>query len=720
MSNGALGRAGAAALVLAAAAPALAQAVDEIIVTAQKREERLQDVPLAVTAFTGGNIEATRTRDILDLADRTPNLVVTAFNVAEPRYAIRGIGSTSDSAASDPSVAVFVDEVYLGRPAVSNFTLWDVDRVEVLRGPQGTLFGRNTSGGAIHVVTARPELGRGAARLLLGAGDHGGYDARVMANAGGERVAARVSASYVGHGPYSRNIESGGGLDFRNALSVRGSVLWQPGDRFRALASVDFGDDDNGGNARIPLPVFETTPVGRLIRTLRPADTDPRLASSDPRTFQKRRVLGTTLRLDADLGVADLVSVSSYREARVDQHEDLDGLKPAPPWILVNQNFVREASHQWSQELRLASQAGAPFKWVAGVYLFEEEVDRAERFFTRFLPLPVAGGDVTFLQDVESRSTALFAQATVPLAETLQLTGGLRYTWDRKRALSSARNNDPTDPTPGIPLFPGQPYSDIEGRGEWGRLTGRAAIEFRTRGQLFFASASRGYKSGVFPSQSNVVADLRNPLPPEEVWAYEAGTRLSLSDDRLRLAVIGFVLDYKDLQQFLLNPQLLLVTFNVDADIRGLEVEADARPADWLTLGLTYGFLDTKISGQPVSGINIDGNRLGQAPRHALSFSGVVDVPLGAGRLSLRGDASWRDDFFTEPSNRPETFVPAYWLLNARAAYRFGGDRFELAVWGRNLADEVVPLHVIPFQNNGFSILAPPRTMGATFGVRFP
>lgn len=719
MRIGALGRAGAAALASGLASTAAAQAVDEIIVTAQKREERLQDVPLAVTAFTGANIEATRTRDVLDLADRTPNLVVTAFNVAEPRYAIRGIGSTSDSAASDPSVAVFVDEVYLGRPAISNFTFWDVERVEVLRGPQGTLFGRNTSGGAIHVVTSRPELGRGAARLLVGAGDYGSYEARVMANAGGDRAAARLSASYVGHGPYSRNIVNGGGLDFRNALSARGAVLFQPGERFRAIASIDFGDDDNGGNARIPLPVFETTPVGQLIRALRSAGTDPRLAASDPRTFQKRTVWGTTLRLEADLGIADLVSVTSYREAKVDQHEDLDGLKPLPPWILVNQNFVKEDSHQWSQELRLASQAGAPFEWVAGLYLFEEEVDRAERFFTRFLPLPVAGGDVTFLQDVRSRSTALFAQATVPLTESLRLTGGLRYTWDRKRAISSALNNDPGDPTPGIPLFPGQPYRDIEGRGEWGRLTGRAAVEFRTGGQLFFASASRGYKSGVFPSQSNVVADLRNPLTPEEVWAYEAGARLSLASDRLRLAIIGFVLDYKDLQQFLLNPQLLLVTFNVDADIKGVEVEADARPADWLTLGMTYGFLDTKISGQPISGINIDGNRLGQAPRNSLSFYGVVDVPLGAGTLSLRGDASWRDDFFTEPSNRPETFVPAYWLLNARAAYRFGEDRFELAVWGRNLTDEVVPLHVIPFQNNGFSILAPPRTWGVTFGVRF-
>jgi iron complex outermembrane receptor protein len=720
MTTRALLTAGAAALACSTATAASAQAVDEILVTAQKRTERLQDVPLAVTAVTGATIEATRTRDILDLSDRTPNLVVTAFNVAEPRYAIRGIGSTSDSAASDPSVAVFVDEVYYGRPAISNFTLFDVERVEVLRGPQGTLFGRNTSGGAIHVITARPELGRGSARLLVGAGDYGSYEARVMANAGGREAAVRLSASYAGHGPYSRNIATGAGLDFRNALSARAALLWEPDDRVRAIASLDFGDDDNGGNARIPLPVFETTPVGRLIRTLRPAGTDPRLSSSDPRTFQKRTVWGATLRVEAELGFADLVSVSSYREADVDQHEDLDGLKPLPPWILVNQNFVNEESRQWSQEVRLASPQDSSFAWVAGVFLFEEQVDRAERFFTRFLPLPPAGGDVTFLQDVTSRSSAVFAQVSAPLGGGFQLTGGLRYTWDKKRAISSALNNDPTDPTPGIPLFPGQTYRNIEGRGDWGRLTGRGAIEFRSGGQLFFLSASRGYKSGVFPSQSNVVADLVNPLPPEEVWAYEAGARLSVLADRLRLAAIGFVLDYKDLQQFFLNQQLLLVTFNVDADIKGVEVEADARPADWLTLGATYGFLDTRISGRPVSGIDLDGNRLGQAPRHSLSLYGVAEVPLGGGRLSLRGDASWRDSFFTEASNRPETFVSSYWLLNARAAYRFARDRFELAVWGRNLSNEVVPLHVIPFQNNGFSILAPPRTWGVTLGVRMP
>lgn len=709
-----------------AAAPAAAQETAEetgladIVVTAQKREQSIQDVPIAVSAFDSRTLEQTRTSDVRDLAERTPNLVTTNFNVAEPRYAVRGIGSTSDSAASDPSVAVFVDEVYMGRPAISNFDLFDLERIEVLRGPQGTLFGRNTSGGAISVITARPQIDRSFGRAQGSIGNKGVYEARVVANAGNDRnFAARIGGAWTGHGAFSRNIVNGGRLDYAQNMTVRGQLLFEPSDRLTILWGADFVNDDNGGNARIPYPVIPTTATAPLIRRLYPAGASPRLSFADPRTFQKREAWGTNLRLEFDAGFAELVSITSYREADINQHEDLNGLSPSPPWVLVNQDYVRESSNQFTQELRLVSQADSSVDWVAGLYYFRENVDRNERFFTRFLPLPAAGGDVTFLQDVRSTSYAAFAQATVPLVGGLRATGGLRYTHDRKRMISSAINNDPADPVPGIPLFPGTPYSNELGRDSWGQLTGKGSLEYKFGDNLLYASVSRGYKSGVFASQANNVNDVRNALPPEKVWAYEAGTKLTLLGNRLRFNVAGFYYDYTDLQQFLLNAQLRLVTFNVDARVKGVEAEATAAVTDWLTVGGTGALLDTKIKASNVGGINLNGRRLPQAPKRSYSLFASTRFDLGSMALSARVDYSYRSSFFTEPTNLPETRVPGYGLVNARAALSFADDRYEIAVWGKNLSNKLYQVHVIPFLGNGFSVFGDPRTYGVTLTARF-
>ena len=716
--------------------------LEEIMVTAQKRVESAQDVPISLSVFDSQMLERANIQRIEEIVWRTPNFTMMRVNVGEPQFYIRGVGSTSDSAAGDPTVGVFQDEIYVGRVSGAAFDVFDMERVEVLRGPQGTLFGRNTSGGAVNFVPNRPQQDFFAS-AELSYGNYDSIDGRLVLNGGlTDTLAGRLSVSHREHGGYSENITTGAELDDEDNWSVRAQLLFEPSDASRLLLGYDYVTDDTAGNARVPFPVFDTGQVGagnnlalRALRAIWPAGSDVRKAYSVPESFQERDINGLTARFEHDASYGTWTLLGGWRHVELAWYEDLDGLKPfgnaGPPfpppygWVLKNRDVVDEDAEQFSLETRLASPADSTLQWVAGLYYFTEEVNREESFLTRFSLLPAAGGDVTFFQDVDSMTYAVFGQATYPFTDQFSATLGLRYSHDDKEADQLAINNDPTDTTPGIPLFPGQPY-DIKADDSWDSTTGRFALDYRTdAGQLLYASVSKGFKSGIFPSQNNVVQNVGEATPPEEVWSYEIGAKTEWFEQTLRVNMAIFYMDYQDLQLFRLNPQLVLVTFTEDTVNTGAELEIVSAPADGLEFGLNFAYLNAEVDG----GVN-DGAELPRAPEFSFGGFAQYSWPLAGGNMALRADFKWTDDYRTEiayttspptatspasdAANARITAIESFALLDARLSYAPGEGSLEFSLWGKNLTDETYPTHIIPFLGNGFSIFAPPRTYGVS------
>jgi iron complex outermembrane receptor protein len=728
-----LAAAGATAIAPLAAAQDAARSggLEEIIVTAQKRVESAQDVPIALSVFGAADLQAANIRRIEEIVLRTPNFTMMRVNVGEPQFYIRGVGSNSDSAAGDPTVGVFQDEIYIGRISGAAFDVFDMQRVEVLRGPQGTLFGRNTSGGAVNFIPNRPEQDFFAS-AELSLGNYDSIEGRAVLNGGiTDSLAGRLSVSHREHSGYSENITTGADLDDEDNWSARGQLLFTPTDATRLLLGYDFVKDDNAGNARVPYPVFDTGQVGPAnnvalgaLRRIWPVGSDLRKAYSVPESFQERDINGLTVRFESDASYGSWTLLGGWRQVELSWYEDLDGLKPyGPPttgWVLQNRDIADEDAEQYSLEARLASPADSRVRWVAGLYYFTEEVNRNETFQTQFSLLPVAGGDVTFVQDVDSSTYAAFGQATYPVTDNLSVTAGLRWSNDEKDARQVGRNNDPADLTPGIPLFPGQPY-DVKASDSWDSTTGKLAVDYRLGdGRLLYASASKGFKSGIYPSQNNVVQSVGEATPPEEVWSYEAGAKTEWFDNTLRVNFAVFLMDYTDLQLFRLDPQLRLVTFTEDTKNQGAELEILAAPAEGLEAGLNFAYLKAEVDG----GVN-DGAQLPRAPEYTFGGFAQYEWAFAGGNMALRADFKWTDDYRTEiayntgapasdAANARITAIESFALLDARLSYAPGDGNLEFSLWGKNLTDETYPTHIIPFLGNGFSIFGPPRTYGVS------
>jgi iron complex outermembrane receptor protein len=374
------------------AAPAFAQdeengGLEEIVVTAQRREESLQDVPLAITAFTEEDLERSAAVGIQDVAARAPGVTLTQFNIGEPQLYIRGVGTTSDSAASDPSIGISIDEVSIGRTGASALAFLDVNRVEVLRGPQGTLYGRNASGGALNVYTNRPVFENGG-HISVRAGSFDMYGAEGVYNAAlGDNSALRFAAQYNTNEGYAEYAPTGQGLEGGTQWGARAQYLTEMGD-WSFLAGVDYSDEDMNGHARIPVTTAATNPIFTgIVNGLR-TGLDIRQSFSSPDNYQTRTNYGVTFRAEHEGQNFDFVSLTSYRNNDYAWRDNLGGL-PFPGFPLAVDDRAAEASDQISQEFRLVSPDSSTVQWVAGVYLFQENVDRSERFIVQSA-LPIA------------------------------------------------------------------------------------------------------------------------------------------------------------------------------------------------------------------------------------------------------------------------------------------------------------------------------------------
>ena len=709
---------------LAAAAPAAAQqapsdaavTLDEIIVTAQRRAQNLQEVPIAVTAFNAETLERTGATGIQDVAGKAPGVTLTQFNIGEPQIYIRGVGTTSDSAASDPSIGVSIDEVSIGRAGASALAFLDIERVEILRGPQGTLYGRNASGGALNIYTRRPELANGGyLTARIGSFDERTFEG-VFNRALGEATAARMAFRYSTNDGYAENVPTGRSLEGGTSYGARLSVQTDSG-RWTLLGQADFGHDDLDGHARIPVTTASTAPAFvALINTLR-TGLDRRQSFSSADNYQERTNWGFTGRADWAGDRFGFVSLTSVRDNSYRWRDNLGGL-PFPGFPLSVDDQAEEDARQFSQEFRLTSLPGSTVSWVAGAYFFQEEVERSERFIVgAALPIapPSFGGDTTFRQDATNTSYAAFAQATVPFAEIWELTVGARWTHDNREVHQIALDNEGgANPPPGIPLGPGGSPYNARGEESFSEPTWKVALAVEPLDDVrLYASYDRGYKAGSFPSTAQNGPQSVSPLASELLDNYEVGLKSTLFDGRLRFNAAAFWLDYQDLQVYELLG-LTLVTSNAAAEVEGFELETALALTGNITVGGSYTSLDGQFTSNAISGaltLPYNGNALPRTPdsQYTLYVDGEWDA-LG-GVVAARADYQWTDDFYFDPSNNPEVLSPAHDLVSAYLSWE-GPTGLKLSLYGKNLTDTEYQTHIIKNVGIGFSVFGAPRSWG--------
>ncbi|MCY4154778.1 MAG: TonB-dependent receptor [Gammaproteobacteria bacterium] len=598
---------------------ALAQAgIEEIVVTAQKREESLLDVPISITALTAETLDNDNIQSLADMSAMAPGLVVARNEGFSRAVAIRGIGfEATQNVDAYPSVAFHIDGVFIADPNATNLEFIDVNRIEVLRGPQGTLFGQNSTGGAINIVNNIPELGEFSGSADIAFGNYGLVQPRATINVPlGETLAVRASATYLKHNGFAEivggaedingNVNDGYDLDEADNFQFQGKLLWQPTDNFSAI----FG-----------ATVFSISDVGdRAQRHVNDPSGDIRDITSDVPGYYDSDSQVYSLTLELDAGVATVKSITGYVE--FDQANWLDNDKGiysngAPGFAGLSAESVSErGSESWTQEVNIVSNTEGKVDWVLGAFYLHNE---GTTWFDSVRDLNGNGmydqggtwrgplntraecapdfatftngfffGERDFCTNIASKreSWSLYGQVTVHLMENLRFTGGLRYTEDeltlRAGGFSAAPPEDPTQ----------NPKDD--------EVTGKAGLEFDLNDDLMaYFSWTRGFK----PATGNLTAEdsdefINAASGPEKVDAFEIGAKGQFMDNRLNLSVAAFYYDYTNMQ-FLTtggNATFSGGVGNLDeSEVMGLELELQALLSEGFSLDAGFTLLDTEI-----------------------------------------------------------------------------------------------------------------------------
>jgi iron complex outermembrane receptor protein len=709
---------GVAAATLAGAGHAAAQSgqagtsapdvvsIDEVVVTAQRRTERLQDVPVTVTAFGAQEVQQARIREIGDVATRTPGLVFDAFPASQPRIAIRGIGSYDRGAAGDPSSAVFLDEIYLGRPAAVAFDAFDVSRIEVLKGPQGTLYGRNVVGGAINVVSNRPEFDRIDAAGELTVGNYERLEGAAFVNApfAGGKAAIRASGSWRTHDGYVRNTFTGGRVEDQDTRSGRLQLAVQPRDEVRFLLTVDGTRDRAAGPGQHVLDLDETDPLSAFWTV----DRDRKRTAGSFDGYQNRDTWGVRGQADWDLSFATLTYLGSYRDLDYHVAYDFDGGNPSTNFIDIT-GGNDEDSHFSSHEVRLSALPDSPVQWVAGFYKFDSKTRRDDT-----LVLDIGGpGTEIYAQDAKLDSYAVFGDVTVPLGDKFSLIGGLRYSKDKKDYRVSN--------TEGDSIFRAEEVFDVSVSGTYDAVTYRAGANYHpAENQLYYVMVSKGFKSGGFQDTPGSAADAADGFEPEYATQYEFGQKSTFLNGALTWNNTVYVLKYSDLQTRRTDG-LSIVTDNAGkATIKGYETYLAWRPFVRARLVASYGYTDARFDEfSPEPGLDYAGNRVSRTPKHKVVISPSYDLALGdRGELRFAVDYRYESHIFDDNSNVGPEQRPATNFFDGRVVYTAPSDKLALSLWGKNLTNEVTRTFQSTFLGANIGAYNPPRTFGLTLSLK--
>lgn len=692
--------------LLVAGSAGAATTLEEVVVTAQKRPEYLQDVPIALSVYDQTLLLQAGIDDIGTLAQFTPGFTLTSYNKSTPQPYIRGIGSNTSGAGDDASVGLFIDEVYISRAGAFDSTLFDLERIEVLRGPQGTLYGKNVAGGAINISTHKPSLEQSETQLRLETGSYQQRGLQLYTNGPmSQQIAGKLSYALNKRDGMVINSVTGTALRNENSQSARGALFWQASGNFTAEVGVDYATLNESGAGR----VLQGEPAFG-IPALSPSVNNPNRTDSSIDGYTDRKIAGSSAHLHWDQPYGQWTSVTAYRTTDYQFSDELVPALGAPYFI---NNEADEKQRQFSQEIRLANAAGAsPLKWTLGLYYFDEDVARIEAFNTTYL----GGGLGLWDANNRTRSSALFAQTSYQLQSWRFNLGG-RYTYEQKDFQLMASGYEPL-------LFsffsPYQANADQA----WRNFSGKASIDYTgIDNLLIYLSYSDGFKSGAFNSLSANKVLAETALKPELAKQWEWGIKSQWLNNRARMNVALFDIHYNDLQVFETAGVEVFVGNAAQASIKGAEIELSFLPLPQLELSANYAYLDARYDEYDLGDTDNSGNQLSRSPKNTGSISALYEIPwTGQGTVTFRLDYLNQGSIFRTADNSHASEIAGYQLLNGYAGFSSNDDRWEISIWGKNLGNRRYEI----FRNDlsalgaatSSDIMGDPRTVGISLTFR--
>jgi iron complex outermembrane receptor protein len=733
--------AGNSALSQTASPPAAAVAdsgeLGEVVVTAQRREESAQKVPLALSVVGASALQDRNITDLSEVSELVPNL-----NLAEvqgrARITMRGVGLDSIAPGVEGAVAFHTDNVFISRSAAAFASFYDIERIEVLRGPQGTLYGRNATGGTINVITARPTTDtQGYAKVTFGDYSTVNTEAAISGPVVGDSVLGRLSVQTQHHEGYNHNIVTGDRIDGKDSQAARAQLAFQPTDKLSVRLALDFYRDDSSSGGYHSLGAGGRTATGAIIPTkndlhggTNPTDIRDIAADRDPNLNQ--RFYGGLIDASYDLGLFTLKSLTSARQTE----NDLDYSIVLGTLSRYAQGLSSEHADQFSQEFQ-ASASTDRNKFVAGLYYFHEN----NFGFTAFpFSLALFGGPDVLKEGFFSGgrlltdAAAVYSQDTYSVLDDLRVTVGGRYSVERKKVnersmVDLVRNYDPSNPLTGTT---GQNQATFHS------FTPKFGIDYDlTRDVLLYASYSKGFKSGTFS-----LGSLLPPLRPEVVKAYEIGEKATLFGGRLRANLAAFWYNYSDLQVGKVVNNIVSLENAATARVKGAELEVIAQPFNApFTVSISPSYLDARFTNYITSdpsrpagdghtidefgapAFNLSGNYLSQAPKFKVNVGAEYTFGAPGGQVTLRAESVYTSRVYFSSYNLPFVSQGPYNVSNAFVNYETSDGRWQGGLYVRNLFDKtIVASATVLGSIPGFPIagyLEPPLTFGATLRVRF-
>jgi iron complex outermembrane receptor protein len=715
--------------------------LDEIVVTARRREESLQDVPVAVSAFNAERISDLRAKDLSGLQYSVPNLYLDKGDASNAVIFIRGVGQNDSLAFADPGVGVYVDDVFVARTQAAFLDLFDVDRVEVLRGPQGTLYGRNTIGGAVKFVSTPPPRDFDA-YAEAGIGNYGYYNlqGRIGGPIAGDALRAKAAFTFTRRDGYNHNALDGRDDGDVRAFAARGALAFEPSDRFELLLSVD-GKIDRPDSSRSP--VLRTSITGATAAGLvtYPASGDPYRVDTNANGLSDLTAFGTsaTLRWHASDALT-IESITAYRSLEFNLNLDTDG-SPLP----ILDILLRQKEHQFSQELRLTHDDKRLLAFTGGLYYFHDRddsfsgVDNGAATIFGF-PVTDFGFATSSLADTRQTtdSYAAYGDATLTLTPRLSVSAGLRYTHEKRRsgrqfenffdpAVSVIRDTPPFLAGAGVPGVP------VRGDARFDAFTPKVSLSYKPAERaLLYASVARGFKSGGFDGRATTDFGFQ-PFRPEYVWSYEGGAKTSWFDGRLVANAAFFYNNYTDIQvtSFGADPVsgafVSLFTNAAKAHSYGAEFELAAQPTKRLSLNASAGWLHARYDAFNILvgtvATDASDRPLVNSPEWNASLGGTYTAPI-SDRLNgvIHLDGAYRSRTATEITASPILTQSGYALVNASVGLRSANDRWEVRAGVQNLTDHAVRtqgFNLADFPGVQVNFFSAPRTYDLRLTYRY-
>ncbi len=740
----------AAAFAAPIAAPARADAIlDEIVVTARKRAEPLAEVPQAVGVFTAADIERLGYTVSSDLVRQTPNLMWhSVVGFATPQIFLRGIGNTTFNGNQANPVGLHVDGVYQGATITYGFGLLDLERIEILKGPQGTLFGRNTTGGVVNFIPRKPDPAQGANAQVRAT--YGRFNEANLEAAGGfalnDEAAVRVAAVTLNRDGYVTNRNPTSGIEKQGAIDVwsaRAQVRYLPGD-FDVLLNVHGGRNRSdvlpGKQVGIVCPAGVSPPrLGACTDFFGFRDTtDVRESFTNFRSYDHIDTWGAGASLTWHGDAFDVISQTAYEANRRRLSNDSDA--GAATAIKANNE---SDFHQISQEIRAVSADEGPFGWIAGANLYADDLNSFQNFaanaygpggLSRAFRVEEGVGSTMHQKTL---SYAFFGEGIYAITPALKFTGGLRWTYDRRSADRHAFIFDATGyalafigEQTAFSRYLADTIPPVTVKRVWREWTGRANLAYDiTPALMIYANYAHGFKGGDFNGGALFAPAEATIVNPEFVDAYELGLKGTTSDRRLSFEGAVFAYDFKDQQVSQVVPGAVIslqsLTNAGRTRIYGAEFTIDAVPVDTVFLQAKAGLLDAKFKefrlnpADPAS--SLAGNRTASSPRLTLAGIARYDIPLGAYTLGVQADGSYTSGHYFTPDNNPVIYENGYWLANASLGLRTADERYAVNLWVKNLFDETYLASGLANTGLGFieQFYGLPRTFGITATGRF-